>query len=414
LRAVSLLLAVAGTVLLIALARPVSVLTFGGEQHWIEISVLALAVLFGGAASGQAAIIQGMRRIGDLAKLTVLAGALGTLLSLSVVYIWRHDGIAPSLVAIAAASLLTSTWFSRKLKLPPARMTRLEACGEARALVRLGLAFMASGFVVLGAGYAVNAIVARMAGLEAAGLYQSAWTVSGLYIGFILQSMGADFYPRLVGKADDHPECNRLVNEQAHVGLLLAAPGVIGTLTFSPLLVTLLYSEKFLGAADVLRWLCLGMMLRVITWPMGFILLAKGSQRVLVVTEVAWAAANVTLAWWCVREFGLNGAGVAFFGAYLFQGLVLYPTVRWMTGFRWSSSNMRAGLLLLSLVAAVFASVVTLPPMIALIVGALATCASGVYAFSSLLRASSTSWPASSSRAEQCQSVHEALANRTE
>jgi hypothetical protein len=33
------------------------------------------------------------------------------------------------------------------------------------------------------------------------------------------------------------PECNRLVNEQAEVGLLLAGPGVIATLTFAPLVI---------------------------------------------------------------------------------------------------------------------------------------------------------------------------------
>ena len=49
-----------------------------------------------------------------------------------------------------------------------------------------------------------NQVVASQAGLEAAGLYQAAWTLSGLYVGFILQSMGTDFYPRLVGCCEDH------------------------------------------------------------------------------------------------------------------------------------------------------------------------------------------------------------------
>ena len=57
--------------------------------------------------------------------------------------------------------------------------------------------------------------------------------------------MGADFYPRLTAVADDHKECNRLVNEQAEVGLLLAGPGVIATLTFAPLVIWLFYSSAF-------------------------------------------------------------------------------------------------------------------------------------------------------------------------
>ncbi len=58
---------------------------------------------------------------------------------------------------------------------------------------------MASGFLMMGAAYAVRIIITRKVGLDAAGFYQSAWTLGGLYVGFILQAMGADFYPRLTG-----------------------------------------------------------------------------------------------------------------------------------------------------------------------------------------------------------------------
>ena len=97
-----------------------------------------------------------------------------------------------------------------------------------------------------------------------------------------------DFYPRLTAVAEDNTACNRLVNEQAQVSFLMAAAGVIATLTFSPLVITLFYSPKFYEAAEVLRWLCLGMTLRIISWPMGFILLAKGAQKLFFWSELAW------------------------------------------------------------------------------------------------------------------------------
>ena len=80
-------------------------------------------------------------------------------------------------------------------------MTFPEARGEAAELLKLGFAFMASGFLMIGAGYAVRMMLARQIGLEAAGLYAAAWTLGGLYVNFVLQAMGADFYPRLVGVA---------------------------------------------------------------------------------------------------------------------------------------------------------------------------------------------------------------------
>ena len=129
--------------------------------------------------------------------------------------------------------------------------------------------------------------------------------------------MGADFYPRLVGVAEDHPQCNRLVNEQTQVSLLLAGPGVIATLVFAPLVIALFYSAKFAAAVEILRWICLGMALRVITWPMGFIILAKGAQNLFFGAELAWTVVNVGLTLVCVRSFGTDGAGIAFFGSYV-------------------------------------------------------------------------------------------------
>jgi PST family polysaccharide transporter len=78
--------------------------------------------------------------------------------------------------------------------------------------------------------------------------------------------MASDFYPRLTGVAKDNAECNRLVNEQARISLLLAGPGVLGTLTFAPLLILALYSKNFTPAVEVFRWICLGMALRVVAW----------------------------------------------------------------------------------------------------------------------------------------------------
>ena len=155
----------------------------------------------------------------------------------------------------------------------------------------------------MGAAYAVRIIITRKVGLDAAGFYQAAWTLGGLYVGFILQAMGADFYPRLTGVASDNTQCNRLVNEQTLISLLLAGPGVLATLTFAPVVIALFYSAKFTAAVGILRWICLGMTLRVITWPMGFIIVAKGEKKLFFLTELAWTVVNVGLSWICVRIF---------------------------------------------------------------------------------------------------------------
>jgi enterobacterial common antigen flippase len=181
--------------------------------------------------------------------------------------------------------------------------------------------------------------------------------------------MGADFYPRLVGVATDNAECNRLVNEQAQVSLLLACVGVAATLTFAPLVVALFYSSAFDPAAETLRWICLGMTLRVITWPIGYIIVARNEQILFFLTELAWAIVNVALSWLCIRKFGLRGAGIAFFVSYIFHGLMVYPIAMRLSGFRWDRKTRNIGLFFILAIAIVFVSFLTLPATWAMAIG---------------------------------------------
>ena len=48
-------------------------------------------------SSGQAALIQGMRRIHDLAVMGVLGAALGAAITIALVYIFGETGVAPLL-----------------------------------------------------------------------------------------------------------------------------------------------------------------------------------------------------------------------------------------------------------------------------------------------------------------------------
>jgi PST family polysaccharide transporter len=375
-----------GALLLLVFSRQVSTLTFGNDQHASAVSLLSIAVFFRLVSAGQGALINGMRRIADLAKMNVLGALFGTVISIVVLYFLREDGIVLSLIVVSAMTILTSWWYSRKIRIPTPRMAASQIRHEAGTLLKLGFAFMASSLMTMGAAYAVRITIVRNLGLDSAGLYQSAWTLGGLYVGFILQAMGADFYPRLTAIANDNDACNRMVNEQARIGLLLGGPGVIATLTLAPLVIAMFYSAKFYAAVEILRWICLGAMLRIITWPMGYIIIAKGRQDLFFGCELAWTIVNISLSSVCITSFGVAGAGIAFFGSYIFHGCLIYPLMHRLSGFCWSSENQKSSLILFSIIAAVFAGCYVLPLLGAVCFGTAALCVSSVYSFRVLVR----------------------------
>jgi enterobacterial common antigen flippase len=386
LRRTSIVLGLLGAAALLVFSRQVSRLTFGSTERATAVSMLSVVVFLSLVSAGQGALIQGMRRIADLAKMSVLGALFGACLGIPLVYFFREKGVVPSLVGVAAMTILTSWWYSRKIDVESTTVTLSQVAQEASALLKLGSAFMASGLMTMGVAYATRIILLRRVGLEATGLYQSAWTLGGLYVGFILQAMAADFYPRLTACVNNHDECNRLVNDQTLIGLLLAGPGVLATITFAPLVVTVLYSAKFAAAVEVLRWICLGAMLQVITWPMGFIIVAKGRPAIFFLAELSWTVVASSLAWTCVRFLGLNGAGMAFFGSYVFHLLLIYPLAGRLTGYRCSAAMKRTFGLFVSFVALVHLAFRVLPFKGALFLDSLFVAAGGIYSIRTIIR----------------------------
>jgi enterobacterial common antigen flippase len=243
---------------------------------------------------------------------------------------------------------------------------------------------MATGLIGLGVIYLIRIIIRREMDLEAVGIYTAASTLGIIYVQFIVQAMGADFYPRLTAIANDNIECNRLVNEQAEVGLLMACPGIIATLTFAPLVIELFYSSKFGAAVEILRWICLGTVLRVASWPLGYVLLAKGEKNLFFWAEVICNATYVGLVWVGLHKFGLRGAGMAFFGVYIVSLSLNYLIVRRLSGFQWSPANRRLALLFAPLIAAIFIAWYVLPHPVAAVLGAAATLTTGIYSLKTL------------------------------
>lgn len=391
-RRASLVFGLLGMLLMIVLCMPLSQLTFGSIEYAWPIALLSVTLFLEAVSGGQVALIQGTRRIADLARLSVLGGLLGTVVSIPMIYFWGRNGIVPFLITVAAMTILPSWWYARKIPVARIVLGWMETLREAKGLLSLGLVFMATGLMTSAVMYLIRVLVVRQLGLGDVGLYQAATTLSSLYIGVILSAMGMDFYPRLTALAEDNEACNRAVNEQTEVGLLIAAPGILATLIFAPLLIKIFYSASFIAAYEVLQWQILGIFLRVVSWPMGFILLAKGKGRLFFWTELTANAVHVALVWAGMTFFGLKGTGMAFFALYVFYTLMIFVAVRHVSNFNWTATSLR----LIGITSVSVAMVFLLPRFttqnVALVCGTLLTLLSSIYSMRSLYRLVGPQW----------------------
>jgi len=323
----TLLLASAGALIVWTLREVLAIHVLGDLKHAETVGWLAVGVAFTVASASQGALIQGMRRIGDMARLSVYGAILSTIFGLAALWLWGATGLVAYVLIGPLLSFILGHWFvSRLPKVGDTDISLDEMTQQWQILLRLGIPFMGAGLVNTLVQLWIRVEVGNILGAESLGHFQAAWTISMQYIGFVLGAMGADYYPRLTSVIHDRQAATRLVNEQTEIALLMSAPIFIAMIGLTPWVIALLYSSEFMPAAEVLRWQILGDVLKVASWPLGFVILAAGAGKTFFWSETLVLLLMGSLIAGLTPIFGLKITGIAFLVCYM----VYLPLVYWL------------------------------------------------------------------------------------
>jgi PST family polysaccharide transporter len=233
--------------------------------------------------------------------------------------------------------------------------------------------------------------VGNTLGAASLGHFQAAWAISMQYIGFVLAAMGADYYPRLTGVIHDKKAATQLVNEQTEIALLLSAPVFIATIGLAPWIVQLMYSKEFLPAVEVLRWQIMGDVLKVASWPLGFVLLAAGAGKTFFLCDSFALLLMGGLVAVFSGSAGIKIAGIAFLTCYAAYLPLVYLLAKKSIGFRWQTNIRR--LLLTVLLACSTVAVIAQKSQYSEIIAALVSMCFGVYAMIQLAQKTNVGGP---------------------
>jgi PST family polysaccharide transporter len=153
--------------------------------------------------------------------------------------------------------------------------------------------------------------------------------------------MATDYLPRLSSAFSDKAEARRIINEQTEVLLFFIGPVIVLIISHAPFMVEILYSDQFFPAADMLRLQLLGDVLKVMSWPLSFAIVAAGKGRAYVLIEIYSVLIFSLSVYILIPFYGLNAAGIAFVLLYV----TYLPLVHYFGGkpvdFAWSAEVKR-------------------------------------------------------------------------
>lgn len=164
---------------------------------------------------------------------------------------------------------------------------------------------------------AMRALLVETGGQELHGLFQAAWTLALQNVGLLMSAATTYLLPTMAGAASEE-ERSRTVNDAIEMLALCSIPLIGGALLFQPLILELLFSRRFLPAADALTWMLIGNYFRVFQVLYFNVAVSAARVRVMMITEIAWYGSFSGLVVLALSPHppdwltGLNGIGIAF------------------------------------------------------------------------------------------------------
>ena len=322
-RSLSLMAAVLGVVVCLLLSSSFDVLTFSWGSHKLHFALLAPIVGMMVLIGTEMAILKSVRQLKQVALISTLNMVAALIISVPIYYYFGQRGIIPALTLMVLVQLLFTLHYSRKV-FPLEVSFRNNVFKEGNEMLRLGLAFLASGLFTTGADFIIRSYFSKYASLEVLGIFNAGFMLTTTYAGMVFTAMETDYFPRLSGVNKDVAACNLMINRQIEVTLLLIAPMLLAFMIFMPLVVPILYTSKFLPCVPMAQVIVLALYLRAMKLPVAYLTLAKADSKIFLVLEAYSSILMVAAVILGYHFWGLEGAGWGLFVTGLVDIIVIW------------------------------------------------------------------------------------------
>ncbi|MBK8089877.1 MAG: O-antigen translocase [Chitinophagaceae bacterium] len=374
----------AGAFITLALSQKLSEWTFGSEKYTWAFIWLSVTLLLQALTSGQLALLQGLRKLKQLAKANVLGSFLGLCLSLPLYYFFKIEGIVPAIIITACINLILSWYFSRAIIVEKTEISLKQSFKDGIDMAKLGSVVMITGFASAGVMYLIRMYVGRTGGLEQVGLYAAAWAILSGYVDMVFTAMGTDYFPRLSEVNSDNQKIKKLVNEQAEMAVLILGPILLLMFSSLPILVKILLTNSFLPVIGLIQWALIGILFKAGSWSVAFILLAKGDRKLYFISEMISNVITLGSSILLYHFFKLNGLGIAFLVSYVLYLTLVFFIAKIKYNFAFDKAFLKLFLIQFILTSAAFAVVLNYAYPIAYIPSIFLLTISSFYSYSEL------------------------------
>lgn len=304
--------AVMGSLICVLFAPLLSRFSFGSDIYSSQFIFIGIAVFFIIDNGGKLSILQGLHEVKRLSKASLVGALTGLTVGVPLYWKFGNDAIAPAIAILAFSQNIFYRWqlYAACRNLPKANIRLTHHRPLIKKLFSLGFILLASDMIGSGCNYLLLVVIRMIGDIDDVGFFQSANSVTNQMAGVVFSAMAIDYFPRLSAAASDNEEMNKVVNRQSDIIGCIIMPLALLLILCAPLVVKILLTTRFNAIIPLLRWMALGVVIKALGFPMGYISFAKDNKRVFfwlegIVGNLLFLFTPILFFHW----FGLTGFG---------------------------------------------------------------------------------------------------------
>lgn len=175
--------------------------------------------------------------------------------------------------------------------------------------------------------YVTRLYMGETFGLDAAGIWEATNRFSAIYLLIFISPLTVYYLPRF-----SEIKNNLELRSEILLGYAIIIPAslIVAAFVFfnREFIIRLLFNESYMEMTNHLPWQAVGDVLKIGSWLLGFLLIARGMQKIYIMTEIIFSVLSVVLVIAVTQIAGSVGAQIAYTLNYAIYWVFLFFVFR--------------------------------------------------------------------------------------
>lgn len=309
-------------------SKDISEKLLGSAEYSSIFIILALTLIFFSFNILLTSILNGQKEIKKLVLINIISSLVSLLITIYMVVNYKlYGALISGIISQAIVFLITlsfvirSSWFKISMFIHDIDKETI------KNLSKYSLMALVSAIGVPLTQIYLRDYIGNSLGWDEAGYWQAIWRISETYLMLVTTTLSIYYLPKLSGIKDAR-ELKQEIFYVYKVVMPIVIIMAIIIFIFKGMIIKILFSNEFMPMLNLFLFQLMGDVVKIASWILGFIMVAKAMTKLFVFTEIFFKLTFIAMSILFIQRYGLIGVTVAFFVNYILYYMFLYYSLR--------------------------------------------------------------------------------------